>query len=61
MEIKYSKASCLRNGEDSMIRKKRVTLHSPRRRIQLARQHRKVLLRQRSYVLTEMGLVSVAE
>ncbi|WP_281422568.1 hypothetical protein [Agarivorans litoreus] len=44
-----------------MIRKKRVTLHSPRRRIQLARQHRKVLLRQRSYVLSEMGLVSVAE
>lgn len=43
-----------------MIRKKR-TLQSPRRRIQLARQHRKVLLRQRSYILSEMGLVSSAE
>ncbi|MGY5450109.1 hypothetical protein ACVFI8_04095 [Agarivorans sp. MS3-6] len=44
-----------------MMRKKRVTLHSPRRRIQLARQHRKVLLRQRSFVLSEMGLVGFAE
>ncbi|WP_432452185.1 MULTISPECIES: hypothetical protein [unclassified Agarivorans] len=44
-----------------MIRRKRVTLHSPRRRIQLARQHRKVLLRQRSYALSEMEFVSYAE
>ncbi|MFM2481638.1 hypothetical protein [Celerinatantimonas sp. YJH-8] len=38
-----------------MIKARRHTAHSPRRRIQLARQHKKTLWRQRSYTLTELG------
>lgn len=41
-----------------MIRKRRHAINSPRRRIQLARQHKKTLWRQRSYTLTELGSVS---
>ncbi len=44
-----------------MIRKKRTPLQSPRRRIQLARQHRKVQLRQRSYILSEMVFANLVE
>ncbi|CAG8998211.1 MAG: hypothetical protein CENE_00152 [Candidatus Celerinatantimonas neptuna] len=38
-----------------MLRKRRHTAQSPRRRILLARQHKKTLWRQRSFTLTELG------
>ncbi|CAG9297372.1 hypothetical protein [Celerinatantimonas diazotrophica] len=37
-----------------MVKKRHHATHSPRRRIQLARQHKKTLWRQRSFALTEL-------
>jgi hypothetical protein len=44
-----------------MLRKRRSTTHSPRRRIQNSRVHKKVLGRQRAFALAEMYSINDIE